>query len=65
MKIIKEGKLKSEEFEGKCHNCGCIVAVSRSELRNYWAGDQREPGESGTVTCPTKGCGHSINCYKQ
>ena len=50
-------------FRGTCYHCHARVRCARSELSNYYSGDQREPGEFGTVRCPTLGCGHNINMY--
>jgi len=57
MKIVKHGKRYDDgaPFKGKCDMCGCVVEVTRKEIKH--SSDQRD-GDYYYVTCPE--CSHHI-----
>lgn len=65
MTILVPGRTVDNLFYGTCTLCDCRISVEQKELRDYYSGDQRDPGECGSVVCPTEGCNSIIAVYRK
>lgn len=63
VEIIKAGELPSEKiYKATCNHCHTIFSFQEKDASLKF--DQKE-GDYMVISCPLKGCGHTVTVFKQ